>query len=1071
MAERVYDVTLNSEGYRLMAGASSFTSNIATGIAPKLTEGDVSLSDFELYSIVAQSDFRGGIGQLNMDDFTKYLWGHRIDSRGERATLGVKLDSTQPDSTHDTANTVGLLDVQADLNLAIADEPENQTTAWLEMDQTTQKVAVPFATPGATPGGGAFAPDDLANLVLWLKADVGVWQDVAGTTASDSGGDKVELWEDQSSEGNDYSNVGGTCTWEENEVNSLPAIVGSGGAEGFLQGTAPVLGASTKTIFFLLQCATTSADEAIADFGYQSGPYSGEDYYIAENSQITVEDGKRIYSDALSTIAYQVLTIRQDGDNIDTTDWWIDGSKSAIDTTGSRLMDIGDHETTATLFCRNAATRSKFSAARIVEVIVYDTNLSDADRENVEVYLSDRMAGAVGGSDVDIQRIWMYLRAQNVLTSGSTLNYCVYSEAAGVPNAALANGTIAIDTDDVGYYGKWVEASFATIPVTAGSTQYFLVFDASGIASGENVSILTASHGQAAATSYQYHDGSWSTETGYTALIVAQYLNQHPDTPPIKFLEWDGSVYALAGKRLYEIDTVTSMTVQAAAGGTKVLGADGTDMLLVQKEGDANPVMLIAIGSGTAMLYWDGNVTWTSLSGGADSDDRDADKICIHDNLWWRATENSTDGVFVNGTLDYTDWDSVGTAGEVVRIGDRRFKVEALFSWKGNLYAAKRDGLYVITYPDAYGGAAGVDPQANRILSLESEIHKNNFKAWCIWQEDLYFSLASGVARYTSSNVISSVTPDSSLLEQEQNRGEFKAFVPTLTYLYAFYEASAEDWSQVMCYNGNWHSLATSDRTGDLGRAMYVDSGIYSDLPRIWTSSHCNVTSFIQPTWTDRRWTFAEDTSASPIEFFDRAAGNWLDEARGRLYTSWIDGNLQNITKDWVDLDVVCSNIDSAEYFISVYYREDEDDSFTKLGDVKTEPLTELSFPSSTYGLKLQLRFDFYTNETYNTPQLLGYSLRYIPRPDTKQVFQCQLVIADNMELHNQTKETKSLSTLWTNLKTARDADEAIAFVDPMGDSHDVHVTTLARQLLERKEINATTVEDTYSVTVAMTEA
>jgi hypothetical protein len=1070
MTEKLYDVYLNSKGYRLAEGASSFSSNIATPFSPKTVTGDYSLSDFDLYSIAAQSDFTGGVGQLKLDDTTKYLWGLRVDTRGERATLGVKLDSNQPDSSHDTAKTVGLIDVQSDLNLAIANEPENQTLSWFELDQTIGKIAIPFATPGATPGGGTFAPDDLANLVLWLKADVGVYQDVAGTTPSDSDTDVVKLWQDQSGEGNDFSNASGDCTWEDNEVNSLPAIKGSGTSNGWLGGLAPVTGGTSRTIFFLVKTEGTAATQVFADLGYQNGPWSGEDYAFYEDSDIIVEDGKREFSDDYSNAAYQVVTLRQDGDSTSDMSLWIDGVQSGVDATGARTINTANNNTSATLFCRNSATKALYSEALIVEVVAYDTNLSDSDRENVEVYLSTRVGGAVAGGDTDIERVWMYIRSRNPITSSSTVNYAIYSDDSGEPDSAVANGTVAISEDDVGYYGKWIGYSFATTPSLSGSTSYWLVLDGDSLAAGENVEILTASHGQSATTSYQYYDTGWNTVTGYTALIIAQYVNQHPDTPPVKFVEWDGFVYALAGSRLYKITDVTSIECTQDGSGIKDIGANATDMLIVQKEGDAAAVLLIALGAGTASIFWNGATTWTALSGGDDSDDRDADYYCIHDSLWWRASYNTTDGVFVQGTDDYTDWSTAETAGAKVIIGDSRFRVKALFSWKGNLYAAKQDGLYVITYDDAYP-ASTASLQANKLLSLDSEIHPNNFNAWAVWQDDLYFSLASGVARYTSSNVVSSVTPDSSLLEQERKRGEFRAFVSTLTFMYAVYESDVGDWSQVMAYNGNWHSIATSDRTGDMMRALYVDSGIYSDLPRIWTNSGLTLTSFIQPTWSSRRWTFAEDTSSSPVSFFDRAAGNWLDEARGRLYTSWIDGNLQNIIKDWVDLDVIVSNIDSDQYFVSVYYRFDEDDSWTSLGDAKTEPVTNLEFSTDTTGRKIQLRFDFFTNESYNTPQLLGYSLRYIPRPDTKQMFNVQVLIADDLELHNRTKETRSVSTLWSDLVAAREADEAVTFIDPLGTSYNVHVNALARQLVRRREVNSTQVGDAYICTLSLNEA
>jgi hypothetical protein len=149
MAVKIYDCWINNKGYRLVDGAYAFSSNIATPFAPKMVSGDPTLSDFDLYSIVAQSDFRGGIGQMKLEDFTKYLWGHRVDTRGERATLGVKLDSSQPFSTYETTGSMGKLDIDSELNWCLANEPENQVTSWFELNSTNQKIAIPFTTPSS----------------------------------------------------------------------------------------------------------------------------------------------------------------------------------------------------------------------------------------------------------------------------------------------------------------------------------------------------------------------------------------------------------------------------------------------------------------------------------------------------------------------------------------------------------------------------------------------------------------------------------------------------------------------------------------------------------------------------------------------------------------------------------------------------------------------------------------------------------------------------------------------------------------------------------------------------------
>jgi len=1056
MTKRIYDVVLNSKGYIFAPGIGSSNSSIVTPFAPKQVSGDYSLADFEQYSIVAQSNLQGGMGQLRYATAEKFLWAYRVDTRGERVTLGPKLQSSQPTS-RDANGMVGVLDAAGDmLNLGMCAEPEDQTRTWVTLDAGTTKIAVPFTTPG----GGSFTPTDLSGLKLWLKADTGVYQDSAGTTPVASNNDPVGKWTDQSGQGNHFTQAtaGSRPTYKTNVQNSLPGIAGDAAAD-YLSGTAPITGSGNRTLIIVYKAGHADSTHYDLDLGYNSA--AGGDWSLSSKLGVHVTSGSREWNAAKSTANYEIVTIRQEGSNTNILQAWVDGvSKSATATTAQAISTAN---TGATIFTRNPA--GGYSSSTICEILLYDSALSTTDREQVEAYLGTRYNISVtssGSGNYKLQRLWAYVRSLSGI-SASTLNYSVNADSSGSPGAAVTNGTTANATvTDISYQGGWLSLSCGTLMSTlTAATQYWLVVNFT-VSGNESLDVLTASDSDISDVYKTYNGSTWAAGTTATAAIVAQYVNLHPDTPPVKFIEWDNFVYALAGKRVYKLTSPTTMSVANDGSGIKALASDITDGMLVQKTADTAAKMLVAMGTGTDITYWDGVTTWTAVT------NIKADRLTQHDNLFWRAANDTTNGVFVMGTSDYADWTTAGTGGPKARIGDRRYPVVALFSWKGNLYAGKQDGLYAITYSDTYPAAAATI-QANKLLDFSGEIHENTFSAWAVFQDDLYFPLANGLARYSSSNVLSSVSPEVGLLEQAQQRGRFSALTGTLGQLYALFESSESDWSQVLAYTGTgWHGLATTDRTGDPGKALLVDSGVFSDSPRIWLSSHCIVSSFVQPTWTTRRWTYSDRTSASEVQFFTRDSST-LAEVTGRLYTSWIDGDLLNVPKYWAEVDVVGANLSTSVRYLAVYYRTEETADFTLLTNVTTEPVQTVTIGVSSR--KLQLRFDFISTQSYDSPQMLGYALRYTARPDVQERFQFQVVLAKGLRLHNGAVDLRSLATQKSDLKAARQAQTAVTLIDEEGTSYSVHLDQLGFQRQTAVRVNDSEYDVAWIATVGATEA
>lgn len=1056
MTVKRYDITLNGKGYLLAKGRNAEVASFATPFAPKSVDGDYSLSDFTAYSITAQGNFQGGMGQLAIGDTAEYLWGHRIDGRGERVTLGPKLDTTQP-TAYEGTGSLGVPDIYGtELTVAIGNEPEDNVLSWLTLDAGTTGAAVSFTVPG----GSSFSPTDISGLALWLRSDTDVYQDAAGTTPATLNNDPVGLWRDLSGNANHFSQstAGSRPTYKTAVQNGLPGIAGDAAAD-YLAGSVPVSGADNRTIIVVLKAGETTSTNYWADFG-KSLASTGQGYGLTGELGVRVYNGSRAFS-VLSTVAYQIVSIRQDGSNVNILEAWKDGTALSVSATSAAAINTAT-DSGAMLFARNSSgSPVELSASIICEIIVYDSALSASDRESVEAYLASRYAISVAAAgDYAVQRLWAYVRSTTGV-SASTLKLNVRANASGSPDMTGTVMTTTVNLSQVTYYGSWVWAMHGSGATLTAGTIYWLTieFTSSG---GESVDILTPYNALLTGPYKSYNGTSWSTaSSGYVAALCSQYLNLHPDTPVVKYAEYNGKFYALAGRRLYLITSITDMSKVTAT-----FTADAKDMLVVQMASENAAKLLVGFGnSGGVMQYWDGSA-WTSVTS------QYAVRLTLHDRLFWRANEDATDGVFVQGTSNYTNWNDSASptiAGDRIPVGDRRYPVEALFSWRGTLYVGKRDGLYAITYDDTYP-ASGATGQANRLIDLSTEIHENNFKAWTIFRGDLYFSLAHGLAQYTSSNVLTTVAPDASLLTQAQKRGKYTALVGTLGQLYAIYESSVEDWSQVLAFTGTgWHSLATLDRCGDIARTLYVDSSLFSDIPRIWTTSHCVITSFTQPTWSLRRWTFATDSPASVVKFFDRSSATWTN-MEGRLYTSWIDAGLKNITKDWIDLDVVASNLD-AEYYIKVYYRSDESATFTLLGTVNSMPVATLTFPASTTGRKLQLRFDLYTNESYNTPILEGYALRYVPRPEPKLYFTVQVMLADNLQLLHGAPETRSVRQQWVDLEDARKADETVTYVSSAGISYSVHVDQITFQRAVAMDFNEDRYLNAYVAVIGMREA
>ncbi|KKN74676.1 hypothetical protein LCGC14_0388780 [marine sediment metagenome] len=101
-----------------------------------------------------------------------------------------------------------------------------------------------------------FSPNDIANLLVWLRSDMGVTKD---------GSDAVSLWADQSSNGNDVVQAVGSKqpTWLSSQLDSKPAI-SFDGVDDLLKSVSFIWN-QPETIYVVFKQVSWSVTEILMD--------------------------------------------------------------------------------------------------------------------------------------------------------------------------------------------------------------------------------------------------------------------------------------------------------------------------------------------------------------------------------------------------------------------------------------------------------------------------------------------------------------------------------------------------------------------------------------------------------------------------------------------------------------------------------------------------------------------------------------------------------------------------------------------------------------------------------------
>lgn len=160
---------------------------------------------------------------------------------------------------------------------------------------------------------------------------------------------------------------------------------------------------------------------------------------------------------------------------------------------------------------------------------------------------------------------------------------------------------------------------------------------------------------------------------------------------------------------------------------------------------------------------------------------------------------------------------------------------------------------------------------------------------------------------------------------------------------------------------------------------------------------------------------------------------------QGWAQSSYFDANLPSIDKLYNTVDILHDPLNSGESIV-VYYKFKESDSWTTLGTSNTVGATSktLSFPSGTYSKKISLKYELNTTDTSKTPKLKEVILKYTLYPGRKWMWTMRLMAKKNLVLLDKSLESRTATTIRSDLEALLSSQQLYTFVDIDGTSYSV---------------------------------
>lgn len=158
---------------------------------------------------------------------------------------------------------------------------------------------------------------------------------------------------------------------------------------------------------------------------------------------------------------------------------------------------------------------------------------------------------------------------------------------------------------------------------------------------------------------------------------------------------------------------------------------------------------------------------------------------------------------------------------------------------------------------------------------------------------------------------------------------------------------------------------------------------------------------------------------------------------QGSLQSSYFDANLPSITKLYNAVELQHDPLVTGQSIV-IYYKFKESDSWTTLGTSNTVGDTSktLTFASGTVGRKITIKIELNTNNTGNTPKVKEAVLQYSLLPAVKWLWTMRVLAKKSLQLLDKTAESRSATTIRSDIESAQSAQKLVTFVDIDGISY-----------------------------------
>ncbi len=245
---------------------------------------------------------------------------------------------------------------------------------------------------------------------------------------------------------------------------------------------------------------------------------------------------------------------------------------------------------------------------------------------------------------------------------------------------------------------------------------------------------------------------------------------------------------------------------------------------------------------------------------------------------------------------------------------------------------------------------------------------------------NLWFSLNRLVEQYYSRNLQDTgPNKDAGLPSNRRGRPSFLLSFPGRVYLGL--DGDTTNYSSILVWKTNgWHEVYRSAVVGQRIRAAMHQPIPGSDTGKLW---------FLDG--ADLKWI---PVSLNPLNDSD-----YYYTYESALETGWVTANMRALLKIFNIMNVFLDNAStdgSAERFIAIDYKVDDDTAWTEVDGECVSPQTSLelaSTPETAYRIKF--RFRFYTNDASLSPIMSAWALEAFGVDDTKYGYRFTALLAD----------------------------------------------------------------------------